>query len=81
MNRKLVFLDIDGTLTIPGSNVPPPGALEAIRLARAAGHVVVLCSGRNLGMLSPLLPSALTEPWPAAAATSSWATGYSMTAP
>ena len=56
MNRKLVFLDIDGTLTIPGSNVPPPGALEAIRLARAAGHVVVLCSGRNLGMLSPLLP-------------------------
>ena len=56
MNRKLVFLDIDGTLTVPGSNVPPPGALKAIRQARAAGHVVVLCSGRNLGMLSPLLP-------------------------
>lgn len=55
MNRKLVFLDIDGTLTSPGSNVPPPGALTAIRAARAAGHVVVLCTGRNLAMLSPLL--------------------------
>ena len=56
MNKKLVFLDIDGTLTSPGSNVPPPGALEAIRQAREAGHLVVLCSGRNLAMLSPLLP-------------------------
>ena len=55
MKRKLVFLDIDGTLTSPGSNVPPPGALEAIRQARAAGHAVVLCSGRNLDMLRPLL--------------------------
>ena len=55
MNRKLIFLDIDGTLTSPGSNVPPPGAVEAIRLARAAGHVVALCTGRNLDMLRPLL--------------------------
>ena len=23
MNKKLIFLDIDGTLTSPGSNVPP----------------------------------------------------------
>ncbi|MBR5093771.1 MAG: HAD family phosphatase [Oscillospiraceae bacterium] len=56
MKKKLIFLDIDGTLTSPGSNVPPPGALEAIRAAQARGHIVVLCSGRNLGMLSPLLP-------------------------
>jgi Cof subfamily protein (haloacid dehalogenase superfamily) len=55
MKKKLIFLDIDGTLTSPGSNVPPPGALEAIRQARAAGHTVALCTGRNLDMLRPLL--------------------------
>ncbi len=55
MKRKLVFLDIDGTLTPAGSNVPPPGALEAIRRARAIGHKVFLCTGRSLGMLAPVL--------------------------
>ena len=55
MERKLIFLDIDGTLTEAGKNVPPASALEAIRKARAAGHLVALCSGRNYGMLSPLL--------------------------
>ena len=55
MNKKLIFLDIDGTLTSPGSNVPPASALEAIHKARAAGHKVFLCTGRNYDMLSPLL--------------------------
>lgn len=55
MEQKLVFLDIDGTLTEPGRNTPPASAVEAIRRARARGHRVVLCSGRNYGMLSPLL--------------------------
>ena len=55
MDTKLIFLDIDGTLTEPGSNIPPVSAQEAIRRARANGHKVVLCSGRNYGMLSPLL--------------------------
>lgn len=55
MEPKLIFLDIDGTLTEPGKNIPPDSAVEAIRLARANGHRVVLCSGRNRGMLSPLL--------------------------
>ena len=55
MKQKLLFLDIDGTLTAPGSNVPPESALEAIRAARAAGHKVFLCTGRNLDMLRPLL--------------------------
>ena len=54
-NRKLIFLDIDGTLTSPGSNVPPESAIEAIRASRVAGHKVFLCTGRNLDMLSPLL--------------------------
>lgn len=55
MNRKLIFLDIDGTLTSPGSNEPPESALEAIRAAQNAGHKVFLCSGRNYDMLKPLL--------------------------
>lgn len=55
MNPKLIFLDIDGTLTPPGTNVPPESAVEAIRKARSNGHKVFLCSGRNLPMLRPLL--------------------------
>lgn len=55
MNKKLIFLDIDGTLTEPGSNTPPESALEVIRGAQAKGHKVFLCSGRNYGMLSPIL--------------------------
>ncbi len=55
MNQKLIFLDIDGTLTEPGKNVPPPSAVEAVRRAREKGHKVVLCSGRNYGMLFPVL--------------------------
>lgn len=55
MEQKLIFLDIDGTLTEPGKNVPPPSAVEAVRRAREKGHKVVLCSGRNYGMLFPVL--------------------------
>lgn len=50
----LVFLDIDGTLTPPGSNFVPESAREALRAARAAGHGLFLCTGRNLGMLAPV---------------------------
>lgn len=38
MNSKLLFLDIDGTLTPPGRNDPPESAMEAIRAAQKAGH-------------------------------------------
>lgn len=55
MDRKLIFLDIDGTLTEPGKNVPPESAVDAVRRARERGHKVVLCSGRNYGMLFPVL--------------------------
>lgn len=55
MEQKLIFMDIDGTLTEPGKNVPPDSAVKAIRQARENGHRVVLCSGRNYGLLTPLL--------------------------
>ena len=55
MNRKLIFLDIDGTLTSPGSNTPPQSAMDAVRKAQANGHKVFLCTGRNPAMLAPVL--------------------------
>ncbi|MDE5966323.1 MAG: HAD family hydrolase [Lachnospiraceae bacterium] len=55
MGKKIIFLDIDGTLTIAGTNVPPDSALKVIRAAQAKGHLVFLCTGRNYDMLRPLL--------------------------
>ena len=55
MNKKLIFLDIDGTLTPAGSNTPPESAMKAVRLAQANGHRVFLCTGRNPAMLAPVL--------------------------
>ena len=55
MSRKLIFLDIDGTLTMGGGNQPAESDLSAIRTARERGHLVFLCTGRNYVMLAPLL--------------------------
>ena len=40
MGKKLIFLDIDGTLTVPGSNEPPQSALDAIKAAQKKGNLV-----------------------------------------
>lgn len=53
--RRIIFFDIDGTLTEPGTNVIPESALKGIRGAQAKGNYVFLCTGRNYDMLSPLL--------------------------
>ena len=55
MKQKLIFLDIDGTLTPAGSNYPPESAMKAVRAAQAKGHRVFLCTGRNPAMLAPVL--------------------------
>ena len=47
--RKIVFLDVDGTYADRG--VVPPGHAAAVRAARAAGHRVLLCTGRPRAML------------------------------
>ena len=54
MNRKLIFLDVDGTLTPPGGQEPPESALRAIKRAQERGNKVFLCSGRNNAMMEPL---------------------------
>jgi Cof subfamily protein (haloacid dehalogenase superfamily) len=52
MNRKAVFLDVDGTLIDDYGHVPS-SAVDAIRSARANGHQVFVCTGRSMVELSP----------------------------
>lgn len=54
--RKAVFLDVDGTYAHHG--VAPPGHVDAVRAARAAGHRVLLCTGRPRSMLPARLLAA-----------------------
>ena len=44
--EKLLFFDIDGTISYPG-NSPASAVVEAIRNARANGHKVFLSTGRT----------------------------------
>jgi Cof subfamily protein (haloacid dehalogenase superfamily) len=46
---RAVFLDVDGTYADYG--VVPEGHVQAVRAARAAGHKVLLCTGRPVSML------------------------------
>ena len=52
-DRRMVALDIDGTL-LGGDGKIPEGTVDAIDLVRAAGHKVVLASGRSLPGLLPV---------------------------
>jgi len=49
--RKLIFLDIDGTFTVPLEK-PTPLAIEAVQRARKNGHKVLICTGRNMPIIS-----------------------------
>ena len=52
MDRKLIFLDIDGTLVAALSR-PTPQVRQGVRQARALGNLVFLCTGRNLPIIGP----------------------------
>lgn len=54
MIRRAVFLDVDGTLVDPLGRVPS-SARDAVRAARANGHLVFLCTGRSRPQLWPAL--------------------------
>lgn len=46
MNKKVLFVDVDGTLC-GKKNCPPESAKIAIQKARANGHRVYICTGRS----------------------------------
>ncbi|MDE7311617.1 MAG: Cof-type HAD-IIB family hydrolase [Eubacterium sp.] len=50
-DRKIVFLDIDGTFTVPLEK-PTVLASRAVREARKNGHKVLLSTGRNMPIVS-----------------------------
>jgi len=54
MNKKLIFLDIDGTLVGYDAKIPP-SALQALSLAQANGHRIFIASGRARGIVYPWL--------------------------
>lgn len=50
--RRIVFLDVDGTILEHGSHVSPSTG-PAVRAARAAGHLVYLSTGRSAADIHP----------------------------
>ena len=54
MDRKIIFLDVDGTLVDYEGNLPD-SAVRAVRLARASGHRVYICTGRSRAEVYPAL--------------------------
>lgn len=51
-----IFLDVDGTYASHG--VVPPAHVAAVRAARAAGNLVLLCTGRPVSALPEMLTGA-----------------------
>lgn len=50
--RRIVFLDVDGTILEHGTHVSPSTG-PAVRAARAAGHLVYLSTGRSASDIHP----------------------------
>ena len=46
MERKIIFLDVDGTLVDYEGRLPDSAA-RAVQQARANGHWVYICTGRS----------------------------------
>ena len=46
MNKKVIFIDVDGTL-LDYENRLPESASIAIKKARENGHKVYICTGRS----------------------------------
>ena len=55
LEKKYIFIDVDGTLFEHGYDVPK-SAIKAIKEARKNGHKVFLCTGRNKASIQKFLP-------------------------
>ncbi len=53
-SEKILFLDVDGTITDYDNNIPE-SAKRAIRAARANGHRAYMCTGRSKAEIPPEL--------------------------
>ena len=53
-SRKILFLDVDGTITDYEGNIPA-SCVAAIRAARANGHLAYMCTGRSKAEVPPEL--------------------------
>lgn len=53
MNKKIAFFDIDGTLTSEIDGTIPVSAVQAIRQARANGHLMFINTGRCFQNVEP----------------------------
>ena len=62
MASKVIFLDVDGTL-VDYENHLPESAVEAIRKARANGHLVYICTGRSHAEVPPKLWNIGWDDW------------------
>lgn len=54
MNKKYIFLDIDGTL-VDFDGKMPESSFEALKRAHQNGHELVICTGRQLSQVYPWL--------------------------
>ena len=63
--RRAIFLDVDGTYALHGR--VPDAHVAAVRAARAAGHAVLLCTGRPVSALPHTLTGAGFDGYVAAA--------------
>lgn len=54
MEQKIVFLDVDGTLSLPNGEVSNR-VKRAIQQARQNGHYIFLCTGRNKAGVQSLM--------------------------
>lgn len=56
LNKKALFIDVDGTLISFGTHRVPASAAAALHAARAAGHRLFLATGRPKASLEHLAP-------------------------
>ena len=77
MERKLIFLDIDGTILIPGMVVRRE-VMEGLRRARNRGHQIFICTGRAVSVLPAELDDLTWDGVIASAGSDIWIHGQNV---